>query len=119
MADWDDGLPANYLQEKPKPISWVAIKNAWNNVAVQCNLDEILDLSGGRQTTVRARINKYGVDALMTVISMPLESAFLRGEKPGYEFRASFDWLMKDLNFLRTLEGKYRDREEPEIPSWR
>ena len=68
------------------------------------------------------RIRKsFSLDALKTVFENAEASSFLKGLDGGW--KASLDWMIKESNFLKVLEGNYADkptrygRKEP-VPGW-
>jgi hypothetical protein len=50
------------------------------------------------------------------------ESSFLKGEDGGW--KASFDWMIKEANMLKVLEGNYADKapryggRKEKVPGW-
>ena len=56
---------------------------------------------------LRARVNEYGVDAVLQAIEKVRQSDFLKG---GKDFVITFDWFVKPNNFPKVLEGNYDNR---------
>lgn len=81
----------------------------------------IRSVSPARRKSVMALLNTYTVDDFKTVFANTEASSFLKGADGGW--KASFDWLIKENNFLKVLEGNYADkpqkygRKEP-VPGW-
>lgn len=80
----------------------------------------IRSVSPARRKAVLSLLNTYTVDDFKTVFANTEASSFLKGSDGGW--KATFDWLIKENNFLKVLEGNYADktkkgRKEP-VPGW-
>jgi predicted phage replisome organizer len=81
----------------------------------------VRSLSDARKKAVKARLKTYSLDDFKTVFEKAEASSFLKGVDGGWQ--ASFDWLIKEANMLKVLEGNYADkpkrygRKEP-VPGW-
>lgn len=64
-----------------------------------------------RADMLRARRREYGDDAIFRMIDNAAASMFLNGHNQK-GFVATFDWLIKPNNFIKTLEGNYNDNED-------
>lgn len=66
-------------------------------------------MSESRKKAISARLNSgYTVDDFRTLFEKAEKSAFLRG-KNDRNWTATFDWLIKDSNMAKVLEGNYDD----------
>ena len=78
-------------------------------------------VSEARKKTVTTMLDRYSMENFKTVFESAEASSFLKGADGGW--KASFDWMMKDANFIKILEGNYADkpkrygRKEP-VPGW-
>ena len=82
----------------------------------------VRSLSDARKKAIKARLKTYSIDDFRTVFENAEASSFLKGLDGGW--KASFDWLIKESNMLKVLEGNYADkpkryggRREP-VPGW-
>ncbi len=81
----------------------------------------VRSLSDARKKAIKARLKTYTIDDFRTVFENAEASSFLKGVDGGW--KASFDWLIKEANMLKVLEGNYVDkpsrygRKEP-VPGW-
>lgn len=81
----------------------------------------VRSLSDARKKAIKARLKTYTLDDFKTVFENAEASSFLKGVDGGW--KASFDWLIKEANMLKVLEGNYADkpkrygRKEP-VPGW-
>ena len=81
----------------------------------------VRSLSDARKKAIKARLKTYAMDDFKTVFENAEASSFLKGVDGGW--KASFDWLIKEANLLKVLEGNSADkpkrygRKEP-VPGW-
>ena len=82
----------------------------------------VRSLSDARKKAIKARLKTYTLDDFRQVFENAEASSFLKGEDGGW--KASFDWLIKESNMLKVLEGnyvnkpkRYGGRKEP-VPGW-
>lgn len=81
----------------------------------------VRSLSDARKKVIKARLKTYTLDDFRKVFEGAEASSFLKGVDGGW--KASFDWLIKEANMLKVLEGNYVDkprrfgRKEP-VPGW-
>ena len=66
-------------------------------------------LSDARKKAIKARLNKYTVDDLQRVFDLAEASDFLKGNN-SRNWSANFDWLIKDTNIAKVLDGNYNNR---------
>jgi len=78
------------------------------------SLPRVLKLNTNRKTLIRARHKEYGLDGLATLFAKAEASDFLTG-RTGRWKGANLDWLLKDSNCLKVLEGNY-DNAAPTKP---
>ena len=76
-------------------------------------LPRMVKRTKAREAAIRARWREYpDLANFKAFFEHVLASDFLLGKAKGRDnrpFRASLDWLMKDDNFAKVLEGKYAD----------
>lgn len=87
------------------PENLISIAEAWNSL----NLNKVICIKGTRLNYLNARIEEYGMDKVIEVIKSINESDFLKG-KNDKEWMITFDWLIKSSNFVKVLEGNYKNR---------
>ena len=93
-------------KEKEK-IQYNVVVDDYNRIC--SNLPKVTALSDARKKAIKARINKYGCDGVMKAFRKASESDFLNGTN-GRNWRANFDWIMKDANMAKILDGNYENR---------
>lgn len=112
--------PLEPLLSKPSVSTcpYREIVKAWNERATSLGLAAIRGLSDGRKRKLAARWKEWpdGLETFAALLTAIGESAFLRGQG-GKEWRATFDWLVKnDENWQKVLEGQYDGKGEEAIP---
>lgn len=70
---------------------------------------KIKSISEARRKAVRARLRTYGLGEFRTVFNKTEESDFLKG-KNGRDWSATFDWIIKESNFAKILDGNYDNK---------
>lgn len=84
------------------------IADAYNNICI--SFPKCQKLSEKRKKAINARLNIYTIDDFQKVFIMAEESNYLKGSNK-YDWMADFDWLIKDSNMAKVLEGKYKNRK--------
>ena len=88
-------------------IDYNGIKDAYNTLCP--SLPSVKFLSDARKKAIKARFNKYSIDDFQEVFRKAEASDFLKG-KNVRNWQANFDWMMKDANFAKILDGNYDNR---------
>ena len=83
------------------------IIDAWNSLGMTQLMK--LSLSSSRGKMLKARINDYGIDGVVSAINRIGCSTFLRGQN-SRNWQITFDWFVKPNNFVKVYEGNYDDR---------
>ena len=88
------------------------IVDSYNDTCV--SLPRVTSLSDARRKAIRARLKRYSVDDLKKVFQKAEASDFLKGGN-ARNWTASFDWLLKDANIAKVLDGNYdnHSRDKP------
>ena len=79
-------------------------------------------LSDSRKKAIKARLNTYSVDDFKAVFEKAEASSFLKGSNDR-NWTATFDWLVKDANMAKVLDGNYDDKKKVGgrkeiVPTW-
>lgn len=86
-----------------------AVVSAWNSIPGIPSV-KVLDKNTERYKMLCARLDKYGVDAVLEAVNNIKHSTFLRGGgDKGWHI--DFGWFVKPNNFPKVYEGKYTDGE--------
>ena len=70
----------------------------------------ITKLSDSRKKAIKARLNVYTTDDFKKMFQMAESSDFLKG-KNDRNWSATFDWLIKDSNMAKVLDGNYQSKD--------
>ena len=73
------------------------------------SLPRVQSLSDARKKAIKARLNHYSIDDFKKLFEMAERSDFLKG-KNDRNWIATFDWLIKDANMAKVLDGNYENR---------
>ena len=87
------------------PIPYEAIRAAYNETCK--HFPKCTVLSTGRKKAIRARFSSgYQLEDFELLFRKADASKFLRGQNKN-NWTASFDWLIKDANMAKVLDGNY------------
>lgn len=89
--------------------NYLKIISLYNDTCV--SLPRVKKLSDARKKAIKARLNTYSEDDFRNLFELAEASDFLKGRN-GRNWMADFDWLIKDANFVKVLEGKYANRKK-------
>lgn len=85
-------------------VPYQEIIDLYNSVCV--SFPQVTRLTEQRRKTIRSRYREYGMDGIRKVFESAEASDFLSGRN-GKWTNCSYDWLMKQGNFLKVFEGNY------------
>lgn len=81
----------------------------YNEICV--SFPKIKRLSEARKKAIKARLaNGYTVESFRELFQMAEASSFLKG-KNDRNWQATFDWLIKDSNMAKVIDGNYADNK--------
>lgn len=66
-------------------------------------------LSEARKKAIEARLNTYSLDDFRIAFEKAEASSFLKGSNDR-NWAANFDWMIKDANMAKVIDGNYDDR---------
>ena len=106
-------------KEKKENISCQQIVDLYHSICK--SLPVVRSLSDARKRSIRARLKTYSLEDFQAVFESAESSSFLKGADGGW--KASFDWLIKEANMLKVLEGNYADKPKQcsykqKVPGW-
>lgn len=91
-----------------KKVDCKEIVDLFNSICV--SFPSVRSLSEARKKAIKARLNTYTVEQFKTMFEMAEASPFLKGQN-SRNWQANFDWLIKDGNFAKVLDGNYSDNK--------
>jgi len=94
-------------------IDYQEIVNLYNDTCV--SFPKVLALSESRKKAIKARLKNYSLKDFKKLFEMAQGSRFLKGGNDR-NWSANFDWLIKDSNMAKVLEGNYEDRRAAGTP---
>lgn len=89
-------------------IDYQQIADMYNETCV--SFPQLTKLSDSRKKAIRARLNTYTIEDFRKLFHMAESSSFLKGGNDR-NWAATFDWLIKDSNMAKVLDGNYTDRK--------
>lgn len=100
-----------------KRVDYQLIADMYNDTCV--SFPKVQSLSDARKKAIKARLKTYSVDDFKVLFEKAESSDFLKGANDR-NWSATFDWMIKDSNMAKILEGNYDNkgsRKEP-VPDW-
>lgn len=98
------------IEKEKNIINYQKIVDMYNDTCV--SFPCVKSLSEARRKAIRARLKTYSVDDLKRVFEKAEASNFLKGAN-GRNWNATFDWLLKDSNIAKVLDGNYDNVRAP------
>lgn len=90
--------------EKRERINYQQIADMYNDICM--SFPRVTTLSDARKKSIRARLNTHTIDDFKTLFEKAEQSTFLKGGN-NRNWTATFDWLIKDSNMAKVLDGNY------------
>lgn len=75
---------------------------------------KVRSLSETRKKAIKARLKKYSLNDFRELFEKAEASDFLKGSN-NRNWIATFDWMIKDQNMAKVLEGNYQNRREESV----
>jgi predicted phage replisome organizer len=94
----------NKIREK---IDYAQIKDLYNDICI--SLPRLTVLSDKRKQAIKARLNTYTIEQFTDMFTKAQASDFLKGANKK-NWQANFDWLIKDANFAKVIDGNYDNK---------
>lgn len=90
-------------------IDYQHIADLYNERCV--SFPRLTKLSDSRKKAIRARLKQYSVDDFRRMFELAESSDFLKGGNDR-NWSATFDWMVKDANMAKILDGNYSEKKE-------
>lgn len=116
----DESFQPNNERPEIKTVSCQQIVDLYNSVCT--SFPTVRSLSEARRKAIKARLKSYTIEDFQKTFENAEASSFLKGSNDR-NWSATFDWMIKDANMAKILEGNYADktrrygRKEP-VPGW-
>ena len=94
-------------EKERERIDYQRIVDMYNDTCV--SFPRLKSLSENRKKSIKARLKTYSYDDFKTLFEKAEASDFLKG-KNNKDWSATFDWLIKDSNMAKVLDGNYDNR---------
>ena len=96
------------IEEKKERVDCQQVVDLYHSICT--SFPSVRSLSDARKKAIRARLNTYTIDDFRTVFEKAEASSFLKGSNDR-NWTATFDWLLKDSNMAKVLDGNYDNRQ--------
>lgn len=95
------------IDNKRDKTDFQSVVDLFHKICV--SFPSVRSLSDARKKAIKARLNTYTLDDFKTLFENAEASSFLKGSNDR-NWSATFDWLIKDANMAKVLEGNYADK---------
>ena len=100
----------NNIDNNIENTNYQQIVDMYNETCV--SFPKLRSLSEARKKAIRARLKTYSTNDIQEVFNKAENSDFLKGAN-NRNWSANFDWMFKDANMAKILDGNYDNRTEP------
>ena len=102
------GTPApSAVENTIQRVTCQMIVDLFNEICI--SFPQVKTISENRRKAINARLRIYGLEDFKTLFRKAEASDFLKGSN-GRDWSATFDWLIKDANMAKVLDGNYDNR---------
>lgn len=104
-------------KEKEEKITCKQVVDLYHSICV--SYPSIKTISEARKKAINARLKAYSLDDFRTLFEKAEASSFLKGSNDR-NWSANFDWMIKDANMAKIIEGNYDNRKgrTEQVPSY-
>jgi hypothetical protein len=88
-------------------IDYISIKDTFNSMCP--SLPTVRTLSDARKRAIKGVLKKYSLEQVLEAFAKAEASDFLTGKNG--DWNANFDWIMKDSNMAKILDGNYDNKK--------
>ena len=108
------------IDNKKESVTCQQVVDLFHSICI--SFSKIRSLSEARKKAIKARLKTYSLEDFKTVFENAEASSFLKGSNDR-NWTATFDWLIKDANMAKVLEGNYADKpkrytRKEQVPGW-
>ena len=104
----DDSLPAILPNNVRKTHDYEGVRELFNNICI--SFSKCTKISDQRKKAINARFSSgYTMKHFEILFQKAEKSDFLKG-KNDHNWKANFDWLIKDANMAKVLDGNYDNK---------
>lgn len=94
-------------KESKEKVTCEQVVDLYRSICV--SYPKVISLSEARKRAIRARLKMYSMDDFGMLFEKAEASSFLKGAN-NRNWSATFDWLLKESNMVKVLEGNYDNK---------
>ncbi len=105
--DIEEDIEVDIDKESKEKVTCEQVAALYKQICI--SFPSIRSFTEARKKAIKARLNTYTLDDFKKLFEMAEASAFLKGANDR-NWTATFDWLIKDANMAKVLEGNFVDK---------
>ena len=105
--DKDKAEEKDIDKESKEKVTCEQVVDLYRSICV--SYPKVISLSEARKRAIRARLKMYSMDDFRMLFEKAEASSFLKGAN-NRNWSATFDWLLKESNMVKVLEGNYDNK---------
>ena len=102
-------------KDREERVDYQQIADMYNDTCV--SFPRLKSLSESRKKAIRARLKTYTIEDFKKMFKKAESSAFLKGGNDR-NWSATFDWMIKDSNMAKILDGNYDSNKKVKKPRY-
>lgn len=107
IPSYSHPVPNNRRKKEGNKLNiYQQVVDIYNDICV--SFPKVTKISESRKKAISARLKTYGIEDFKKVFTLAEESRFLKGGNDK-NWSANFDWLIRDANMAKVLDGNYQD----------
>ena len=116
VSDKEEEKERNIDKENKENVTCKQVVDLFHSICT--SYPSVKTLSEARKKDIKARLKAYSIDDFRTLFEKAEASAFLKGSND-WNWTANFDWLIKDTNMAKVIDGNYDNKGRTEqVPSY-
>ena len=96
-------------EEPQSPLIYQQIVDKFNEICI--SFPKVVKITKSINESIRSCLETYSQEELITVFEKAEQSNFLKGDN-NHNWQADFEWLIKDDNIAKALNGKYDNNRQ-------
>lgn len=116
VSDNVSDIPLKKENKDNSSIDFEKLKIFWNDSVNGKSISGIEKITDKRKKLIKSLFTEFSKEKFIEVLNIALKSNFLVGDNKS-NFVMSFDWFINKNNFIKVMEGNYKNKESEKLIS--